>query len=134
MRFRTVYSLDMDEEPLKPLYDYYNKLSKEEQDRLIAQLEGNTDRIINPEKFKMFSEKLNKVKEFMEKNSVKWYTLDVDIQHGIIKIQFKDIMFDNVEELKGVFDGASFVEFYLNDNDVAEISVQCDIMTEIGEK
>ena len=134
MKFRTLHSSGMNEDELKPLYDLFHKLPKENQDRIIAELEGNTDKIVIPEKFKIFCESLNLINEFIDSHSLKGYSIDTELNNGLIIVRFTDIVFTDARELKEIFDNTVAVEFRLTDTHIIELVIQYDITTKMGVK
>lgn len=109
----------------------YNKLSEEDKAKVDKWLDGETDRIVDPKKFKKFLTNIASIRKFFEEHS-SWYNLNVDQNTGIVHILFDSLLFDSPCDFFSLFSDAKniTIEAAITRENHAEIEAEFDIISE----
>lgn len=133
MRFESVKKYDNDDAWFDmSIRAEYNKLSEEDKVKVDKWLDGETDRIVDPKKFKIFLADVASIRNFFEAHST-WHSINIDQQKGIIHILFDSLSFDSSYDFFSLFSDAKniTIEAAITHENHAEIEAEFDIISEL---
>ena len=108
----------------------FNKLSDDERQRINRWLDGDTNRMINPKKFKDFISSIILLKDFFHQHTSK-YEMDINQKKGIVTILSNKVDFYGSSEVKEALSKAKNITIEVGKNSMTEFVIEYDIMSEL---
>ena len=110
----------------------YKELSDEDKKEVDKLLSGETDRIIDPQKFKGFAKDVISAKKFFSKHST-GYVIKTDQESGSINILFDSLSFDGSNDFFSIFSSANHLTLAsaITSEDHVEIIAEYDIFSKL---
>ena len=114
------------------MFQAFDKLTEREQQEIRNKIKGNTNKMVDPKKYKSFVDTVAFIKMFMKTHAVGKYEFDVDLKEGLIKIKFKEINFKWEQELKSMCKNIKAIILGLDEDGIITFNIEVDVTVKLG--
>ena len=134
MRFKSIEpgieEFEGKNDPLNGIENYYNSLSESDKKLMIDILEGNTNRMVDPGKYKEFVKSVAEIKKFFKEKSAR-SKIDIDLKDGSIEIVFDRLEFDSLEHIKDAMSKAKCMQMYSRRDGRILVIIEYDVIVRL---